>query len=114
MTQDDFDYGQLTKEWWHETGATIGASEKAIKFSAAKFCGKSNTEAAWLAMVAQTRAAHGRKATAFTAVTRSRSSYPLPQQKPAAVLMDASNRKRPSKSYRTWLGGQTRRFASRP
>jgi hypothetical protein len=49
MTQDDFDYGQLTKEWWHEPGATIGASEKAIKFSAAKFCGKSNTEAARLA-----------------------------------------------------------------
>jgi hypothetical protein len=48
---DDFDYGQLTKEWWHETGKTIGASDKAIKFSAAKFCGKSNTEAArtgWL------------------------------------------------------------------
>jgi hypothetical protein len=46
---DDFDYGQLTKEWWHETGKTIGASDKAIKFSAAKFCGKSNTEAARLA-----------------------------------------------------------------
>jgi len=46
---DDFDYGQLTKEWWHETGKTIGASDKAIKFSAAKFRGCSNTEAARLA-----------------------------------------------------------------
>lgn len=43
---DDFDYGQLTKDWWYETGKTIGASDKAIKFSAAKFRGASNTVAA--------------------------------------------------------------------
>jgi hypothetical protein len=43
---DDFDYGQLTKDWWNETGKTIGASERAIKFSAAKFRGASNTVAA--------------------------------------------------------------------
>jgi hypothetical protein len=49
MSNSDFDYGQLTKDWWYETGKTIGASERAIKFSAAKFCGKSNTEAARLA-----------------------------------------------------------------
>jgi len=43
---DDFDYGQLTKDWWHETGKTIGASDRAIKFAAAKFRGASNTVAA--------------------------------------------------------------------
>jgi hypothetical protein len=46
MSNSDIDYGQLTKDWWHETGATIGASERAIKFSAAKFRGASNTVAA--------------------------------------------------------------------
>jgi hypothetical protein len=43
---DDFDWGQLTKDWWTETGKTIGASERAIRFSAAKFRGASNTVAA--------------------------------------------------------------------
>jgi hypothetical protein len=48
---DDFDWNgsSLTKEWWLTTGATIGASEKAIKFSVCKFMGKSNTESARLA-----------------------------------------------------------------
>jgi len=43
---DNFDWGQLTKDWWLETARTIGATERHAKFSAAKFRGATNTLAA--------------------------------------------------------------------
>jgi hypothetical protein len=46
MAQDDFDWGQLPREWWLETAATCGATEKHAKFAAAKHRGATNADAA--------------------------------------------------------------------
>jgi hypothetical protein len=43
---DDFDYGQLGRDWWLQTAQTIGASERHAKFAAAKHRGETNTSAA--------------------------------------------------------------------
>ena len=50
MTENEngIDWGELGEAWWWETGRTIGASERAIKFAACKFASKSNTVAARL------------------------------------------------------------------
>jgi hypothetical protein len=46
MEKDDFDWGQLPYEWWIETGKTVGADIRHLKFAAAKFRKCTNTQAA--------------------------------------------------------------------
>jgi hypothetical protein len=46
MEQDDFDWGELPRDWWIETAAQCGATEKHAMFAAAKHRGASNTAAA--------------------------------------------------------------------
>ena len=46
MAQDDFDWGQLSRDFWLATAQTVGATEKHAKFAAAKFRGATNADAA--------------------------------------------------------------------
>jgi hypothetical protein len=47
MEQDEaFDWGELSREWWLETAATCGASERHAMFAAAKHRGAANAAAA--------------------------------------------------------------------
>ena len=46
MAQDDFDWGELGRDWWVETATTCGATEKHARFAAAKHRGASNAAAA--------------------------------------------------------------------
>jgi len=43
---DEFEWGQLPREWWLRTAATLGASERDAVFAASKHQGASNTAAA--------------------------------------------------------------------
>jgi hypothetical protein len=43
---DEFDYGELSAEWWLTTAKELGLSERQAKFAAAKHRGASNTQAA--------------------------------------------------------------------
>ena len=44
--EQDFDWGQLPREWWIETAKQCGAAERHAKFAAAKHRGATNTDAA--------------------------------------------------------------------
>lgn len=44
--EQDFDWGELGRDWWLATAHSIGATERHAKFSAAKHRGASNAEAA--------------------------------------------------------------------
>jgi hypothetical protein len=43
---DDFDWGELGREWWLATATTCGATEKHAKFAARKHAGATNAAAA--------------------------------------------------------------------
>lgn len=44
--EQDFDWGELGRDWWLKTATEIGASERHAKFAAAKHRGETNTNAA--------------------------------------------------------------------
>jgi hypothetical protein len=46
METDDFDWGELPREWWIQTAVECGATEKHAKFAAAKHRGATNSDAA--------------------------------------------------------------------
>ncbi len=46
MQQEDFDWGELGREWWLETAHSVGATERHAIFAAVKHRGGTNTDAA--------------------------------------------------------------------
>ena len=56
MTEDNFDYGILGKDWWLEAGETTRATPTQIKFACARHAGATRTKAAEMAGYAATDA----------------------------------------------------------
>jgi hypothetical protein len=46
MEQQDFDWGELGRDWWLETAQSVGATERHAIFAAVKHRGGTNTDAA--------------------------------------------------------------------
>ena len=49
MTEDNFDYGVLGKDWWMDAGETTKATPTQIKFACARHAGATRTKAAEMA-----------------------------------------------------------------
>ena len=87
MEQDNFDWGELPREWWVETALQCGATEKHARFAAAKHRGATNTDAARSAAYGTgSEASAVAKATALRAAPGLCNCWRLLWRRPAVVV----------------------------